>query len=146
MRWVIACFLVMACTHAHPTKVEGTEEPVTGPETLVGTWLTNDDLDWLYRLSILPGGRFVMKVDRGKMGPCEQRGTIAHYGEGASFMLTLTWDTCSHSDGGNLPFTIPSFTGDAMTLAYKVGTAKTKRFYTRDPKVPRQTVIAPNTP
>ncbi len=146
MRWVIGCLLVAACGHAPPPKVEGTEEPVTGPETLIGTWLTNDELDWLYRLTILPDGRFVMKVERSKMGSCEQRGTIAHYGEGASFLLTLTRDTCSKSEGGSLPFTIPSFTGNAMTLAYKVGTAKTKRFYTRDPKFPRQTVTSPNTP
>ena len=139
MRWVIACLLVAACSHPPPPKAEGSgEEPVTGVETLAGTWLTNDDMDWLYRLTIVPDGRFVMSVERGKMGPCEQRGTVAHYGEGASFMLTLTRDSCSKGEGGQLPFTIPSFTGDAMTLAYKVGTAKTKRFYTRDPKAPRR--------
>jgi len=139
MRWVIACLLVAACGHAPPPKVEGSgEEPVTGVETLAGTWLTNDDMDWLYRLTIVPDGRFVMSVERGKLGSCEQRGTVAHYGEGASFLLTLTKDSCSKGEGGQLPFTIPSFTGDAMTLAYKVGTTKTKRFYTRDPKIPRR--------
>jgi len=137
MRWVIACLLVAACGHPPPVKTEGTEEPVTGVATLAGTWLTNDDMDWLYRLTVVPDGRFVMSVERGKLGPCEQRGTIAQYGEGASFMLTITRDSCSHGEGGSLPFTIPSFTGDRMTLAYKVGTSKTKRFYQRDPKVPR---------
>jgi len=138
MRWVIASVLVAACGHAPPVKVEAEEEPVTGVATLAGTWLTNDDMDWLYRLRIGADGRFVMSVDRAKLGTCEQRGTIAQYGEGASFMLTITRDSCSNSEGGSLPFTIPSFTGDKMTLAYKIGTAKTKRFYSRDPKVPRK--------
>lgn len=138
MRWVLASMVVAACGHAKPTLTEGNEEPVTGVATLAGTWLTNDDMDWLYRLRISPDGRFAMGVERGKLGNCEQRGTIAQYGEGASFMLTITRDTCSDSEGGSLPFTIPSFTGDKMTLAYKVGTTKTKRFYSRDPKVPRK--------
>lgn len=139
MRWVIGILLVAACSHPPPKHVAAAEEPVTGAASFAGTWLMNDDMDWGYRLVLVPDGRFALAVDRGKGGPCEQRGRLAQQADPKHYTLTLTKDTCGNGAvGGALPVAIGSFTGDALTLVYSVGTTEMHRAYQRDPKVPRK--------
>jgi hypothetical protein len=139
MRWPIACLLAAACGGKPPPKHAAAQLPVEGTRSLTGTWLTNDDMDWGYRLVLVPDGRFAMLVDRGKMGHCDQKGRLVQGDGPTTFILTLTKDSCSDSGaaGGSLTVSIPSLTDEAMTLMYRVGDAEVRRVYTRDPNVAR---------
>jgi hypothetical protein len=132
MRWVIAAMFLGACSHPAPKRAAEPQIAVTGTASLLGTWVTTDDLDWSYRLVVVADGRFSMRVDRGKLGPCEQRGWISGTGP---FTLTLTKDGCSdsHAVGGALNVEVPSLTANAMTLQYAVGAQTVTRAYTRVP-------------
>ncbi|MBL9019730.1 MAG: hypothetical protein JNL83_36400 [Myxococcales bacterium] len=141
MRPVIAVLLLAAACSTPPKKpAPPAEIPIEGPQTFAGTWLTNDDLDWLYRLIVVPDGRFALVVERGKMGSCEQQGNLVQGKSPETFLLTLTKDTCSKTGptGGALTVSVPSYTGGALTLAYLVGDDMVKRTYTRDPRSAKQ--------
>ena len=132
--------LAAACSHA-PVKPPPPEEiPIEGPQTFAGTWLTSDDLDWYYRLIVVPDGRFALVIERGKMGQCEQQGKLVAGKGPSTFVLTLTKDSCSKTGptGGGLTLSVASYTGQALTLAYLVGDSMVKRSYTRDPKSVKQ--------
>lgn len=141
MRPVIAALvLAVACSHAPAKQPPPEEIPVEGPQTFAGTWLTSDDLDWYYRLIVMPDGRFALVIERGKMGSCEQRGNLVAGKGPSTFVLTLTKDSCSETGatGGSLTLSVASYTGQALTLAYLVGETTVKRSYTRDPKSVKQ--------
>ena len=139
MRWLFACLAVAACGHAPPPKHVAAEVSVTGVATLAGTWVTNDDMDWGYRLVLVPDGRFALAIDRGKLGHCEQRGRLAQAADPRSYTLTLTKDSCTPNGatGGSLPISIASYTGEALTISYVVGGGETRRTYQRDPNAKR---------
>ncbi len=136
----IAAWVLAACAHAPAKKPPPEEIPIEGPQTFAGTWLTNDDLDWYYRLIIVPDGRFGLVIERGKMGKCEQQGKLAAGKGPSTFVLTLSKDTCSNTGptGGSLTLSVASYTGDALVLAYLVGEEMVKKTYTRDPKSVKQ--------
>ena len=141
MRPVIAALvLAAACSHPPAKKPPPPEIPIEGPQTFAGTWLMNDDLDWLYRFIVTPDGRVALVIDRGKMGPCEQQGVLAQGKSPPTFVMTLTKDTCSKTgpSGGSLTLSVASYTGQSLTLAYLVGNDMVKRTYTRDPKSAKQ--------
>ena len=140
MRLVIASLILAACSHAPAKKPPPEEIPIEGPQTFAGTWLTNDDLDWYYRLIVVPDGRFGLVIERGKMGQCEQKGTLVAGKGPSTFQLTLTKDSCSKTGptGGSLTVSVASYTGQALTLAYLVGGELVKKTYTRDPKSVKQ--------
>ncbi|CAN5921238.1 hypothetical protein BH11MYX3_BH11MYX3_34700 [soil metagenome] len=140
MRWIVVCLLVVACGNKPAARHATPEIPVTGTATFAGTWLTNDEVDWFYRLIVAPDGRFGLTIERGKMGSCEQGGSLTPGKGPSAFLLTLTKDSCAPDGsplGGSLLVSIPSYTGDALTLMYLVGETQIRRSYTRDPKIPR---------
>lgn len=141
MRPVLAVLLLaVACSHPVAKQPPPPEIPIEGPQTFAGTWLTNDDLDWYYRLIVVPDGRFALVIERGKMGRCEQQGKLVAGKGPSTFLLTLTKDSCSKTGptGGALTISVPSYTGQALTLAYLVGDDMVRRTYTRDPKSVQQ--------
>jgi hypothetical protein len=142
MRRGLSCLVIVAAGCGHPAPAPthtATELPVTGTATFAGAWVTSDDMDWGYRLVIAGDGRFTVVVDRGKLGRCEQRGKLAAAADPKSYKLTLVTDSCSPTGagGGSLAVTIPSYTGESLTLAYTVGTTETRRTYQRDPTATR---------
>ena len=142
MRRGLSCLVVgvIGCGHPAPPPTQtATELPVTGTATFAGSWVTSDDMDYGYRLVIATDGRFAVAVDRGKLGKCEQRGKLAAGADAKSYKLTLVTDSCSPTGagGGSLAVTIPSYTGESLTLAYTVGANETRRTYQRDPKAKR---------
>jgi hypothetical protein len=136
VRLVLAAVFLCACSHKQPPKPPPPEIPIEGTATFAGTWLTNDDMDWYYRLTVVPDGRFALLVDRGKIGPCEQRGQLVPGKSMPTFILTITKDSCSPTgpNGGSLAVGIASYTGSSLVLAYGVGTTTVQRTYVRDPK------------
>jgi hypothetical protein len=141
MRLVFAALVVLAaCSHGPAKKPPPEEIPIEGPQTFAGTWLTNDELDWFYRLIVMPDGRFGLVIERGKMGKCEQQGTLVAGKGPSTFILTLTKDSCSKTGptGGALTLSVASYTGQALTLAYLVGDDMVRRSYTRDPRSVKQ--------
>ncbi len=140
MRWMLVGLVIAACGNKPAPRHAAAEIPVTGTSTFAGTWLTNDEVDWFYRLTVAPDGRFGLTIERGKMGTCEQNGVLRQGSGPSAFLLTLTKDSCAPDGsplGGSLLVSIPSYTGEALTLMYLVGSAQIRRSYTRDPKVPR---------
>lgn len=147
MRWVIVSTIVSvlvalqvaACGGKPSPRARSSEIPVTGTATLAGTWLTNDDMDWGYRLVLVPDGRFAMYIDRGKMGACQQKGRLTQGAGPSTFTLTVNTDGCNPTGatGGQLTISVPSYTGESLTLMYMVGANQVRRVYQRDPKVPR---------
>ncbi len=138
MRWSTLCVLVAACGSKPPPKHAPAQIPVNGTASIAGTWLANDEIDWFYRLSLVPDGRFALTIERGKMGTCEQRGVLTQGNGPSAFQLRLTKDSCAPDGtplGGELLLSVPSYTGDAMTIMYLVGNTQVRRSYTRDPKV-----------
>ncbi|MBA3459251.1 MAG: hypothetical protein H0T46_04775 [Deltaproteobacteria bacterium] len=136
MRLVLAALFLCACAQKAKPKPPPAEIAIEGTATFAGTWLTNDDLDWYYRLTVAPDGRLDLTVDRGKLGPCEQRGQLVPGKSLPTFILTLDKDTCTETGptGGSLAVGIASYTGNQLVLAYGVGTSTVQRTYVRAPQ------------
>lgn len=140
MRWMLVMLVMAACGNKPAPRHADPQVPVTGAASIAGTWLTNDEVDWFYRLNLFFDGRFALTIERGKMGTCEQNGMLRPGTAGSAFLLTLTKDSCAPGGsplGGSLAVSVPSYTGEALTLMYLVGNTQIRRSYTRDPKVPR---------
>jgi hypothetical protein len=136
VRLVLAAVVLCACSHPPAKRPPPEEIPIEGTKTFAGIWLTNDDLDWGYRLQIVADGRLVLHVDRGKLGPCDQAGRLVQGDGPSTFVLTLTKDSCSKTGptGGQLAVGVKSYTGQQLTLAYAVGENTVQRTYQRDPQ------------
>jgi len=136
VRLVLAAVVLCACSHPPAKKPPPEEIPIEGTKTFAGVWLTDDDLDWGYRLQIMADGRLLLHVDRGKLGGCDQAGQLVPGKSMPTFILTLTKDTCSKTGptGGQLAVGVKSYTGEQLTIAYSVGEQTVQRTYQRDPK------------
>ena len=87
----------------------------------------SDDMDFGYSLVIRPTGQLVLAIDRGKMGRCEQKGTMKPSSPRV-FQVTYTRGECN-PQAVNIPLdmSVASFTGTSLTVV--VGDQK--RTYTR---------------
>lgn len=83
---------------------------------VAGRWVSNDDLDWGYAMTIDDKGVIDVWIDRGKMGRCEQKGTIAARASRV-FRVTYTKGECN-PQAVNVPIdmTVTSFTGASLTV------------------------------
>jgi hypothetical protein len=136
MRLVLAAAAVLAsCSKAPPPKPPPAEREVTGPASFAGSWVMSDDLDWGYTLAIQPGGQLLLTIDRGKMGRCEQKGTLEPGADPRSYKIAYTKNTCSPEYGGTpLEIRVASFTGSALSLVMSGHGAERHPTYARDPK------------
>src|SRR5258708_5524691 len=110
-------FVVVACGHAPPPKPPPAELAVKTAADIAGTWVTSDDMDWGYRLTIDKDGKLDQTIDRGKLGRCAQKGTLAVGGEPKQFAITYAKNECNQQyDGGAVQLKVTSFTGDALAV------------------------------
>ncbi|MBA3458121.1 MAG: hypothetical protein H0T42_33885 [Deltaproteobacteria bacterium] len=135
MRWVLACLVIASCAKPPPPKPAAAELEVTGPASFAGSWVTDDELDRGYTLVIDPAGALLLTIDRGKMGKCEQKGTLVTDGNPRWYRIVYTKNTCNPDYGGTpLEIKIASFTGTELALVITGDGAERRPVYTRDPK------------
>jgi hypothetical protein len=116
MRVLSMCVLAAACGHAPPPKPPPAELPVKTAADIAGTWVASDDMDWGYHLTIDKDGKLDQIIDRGRLGRCEQKGTLA---PAAANELAITYskNECNQQyDGGAVQMKVTSFTGDALAV------------------------------
>jgi len=58
------------------SQAAGLEHPVKTFGEIAGTWVTSDDLDPFYELTIRADGDFELVIDRGKRGRCVTHATL----------------------------------------------------------------------
>jgi hypothetical protein len=109
---------------AQKSRVELAAEQVAD---FAGTWFAADDMDWGYKMTISAPATIDVWIDRGKMGRCEQKGSLKPTSPRV-FAVTYTRGECN-PEAVNIPISmsIASFTGDSLTIV--VGDVK--RTYTR---------------
>jgi hypothetical protein len=88
-----AC-LVFACGKPPPPKAPPVEREANTVGDIAGRWVTSDDMDVGYSMTIDAAGTIDVWIDRGKGVRCEQKGTIAAKGRGA-FVVTYTFGQCN---------------------------------------------------
>jgi len=130
MRRIWPCLVLAACgggQHKNPGPVELPAEKVAD---VAGVWVASDDMDWGYKMTITAPSTIDVWIDRGKMGRCEQKGTMASSSPRV-FRVTYTHGECN-PQAVNIPIdmAISSFTGASLTVV--VGDQK--RTYTRAPQ------------
>ena len=123
--------LVLAACGGSSKQVQGpVEMPADNVADVAGTWVANDDMDWGYKMTISPPSTIDVWIDRGKMGRCEQKGTLAPSSPRV-FRVVYTLGECNR-EAVNIPvdMSVASFTGQSLTVV--VGDQK--RTYTRAPQ------------
>jgi hypothetical protein len=105
------------------------ELPAEKVADVAGVWVTSDDMDWGYKMTIAAPATIDVWIDRNKLGRCEQKGTIQPRSPRV-FRVTYTRGECN-PQAVNVPIdmSIESFTGDKLTL----DVAGQKRTYSRAP-------------
>ena len=125
----VALAVLVACSKPPPAAPKTTELPADAVGDIAGRWAANDDLDWGYTMTIEPKGVIDVWIDRGKMGRCEQKGTITPAGNRV-FRVTYSRGECNpEAVGVPIELTIASFTGESLTIV--VGDQR--RTYARTP-------------
>jgi hypothetical protein len=116
MRRVWPFLALVACGKPPPPKPPPAEHAADKVADIAGRWVTSDDMDNGYTMTIAADGTIDVWIDRGKVGRCEQKGTIAPAGS-RTFKVTYTRGECN-PQAVNVPFDmkVGSFTGDAITI------------------------------
>jgi hypothetical protein len=126
--WLIG--VLAACGGSPKRAAAPVEMPAEKVADVAGTWVTSDEMDWGYKMTISPPSTIDVWIDRGKMGRCEQKGTL----EATSprvFRVVYTRGECN-PQAVNVPIdmSVASFTGQNLTIV--VGDQK--RTYARAPQ------------
>jgi len=99
----------------------------------------SDDMDFGYSLVIRPTGQLVLAIDRGKMGRCEQKGTLEAGADPRTYRIVYTKNTCNPDYGGTpMEIKIRSFTGSDLALVITGDGTERRPTYARDPKSTQQ--------
>lgn len=130
---VVASACVASACGSKPTpKPPPAELEITGPESLAGRWVADDDMDFYYQLTITRDGTYSLIVDRGKLSRCEQSGLLVAGADARHYTIPQAKVTCDPVTA--LSITIKSFTGTNLVVeTSSEGTAQT-RTYTRGPE------------
>lgn len=115
MRLAIVVLLV-ACGSAPVRKEPPKELPADSLGDIAGRWVTSDDMDVGYSMTIDDKGGIDVWIDRGKMGRCEQKGSIAAAQNRTFRVVYKIADCVPQSAGVPLDMKVPSFTGESLTV------------------------------
>jgi hypothetical protein len=130
MRRIWPVVVLAACGGGQKKQQAAAELPAEKVGDVAGTWVASDDMDWGYKMTITAPSTIDVWIDRGKMGRCEQKGTLKPSSPRV-FQVTYTRGECN-PQAVNVPIdmSIASFTGSSLTVV--VGDQK--RVYTRAPQ------------
>jgi hypothetical protein len=108
--------LLVACGTPPVRKTPPKELPADSLRDVAGRWVTSDDMDIGYAMTIDEAGGIDVWIDRGKMGRCEQKGTIAAAGSRTFRVVYKIGECVPQSAGVPLDMKVPSFTGESLTV------------------------------
>ena len=109
--------VLVACGKGPPPKAPPSERTADKVADIVGRWVASDDMDVGYDMTIDASGVIDVRIDRGKTGRCEQKGTIAPTAP-RMFRVTYTRGECNpEAVGVPIDMQIGSFTGDTLTVS-----------------------------
>jgi hypothetical protein len=130
MRRIWPLVVLAACGGGQKKQAAAVELPAEKVADLAGTWVMSDDMDWGYKMTITAPSTIDVWIDRGKMGRCEQKGTMKPSSPRV-FQVVYTRGECN-PQAVNVPIdmSIASFTGQSLTVV--VGDQK--RTYGRAPQ------------
>jgi hypothetical protein len=123
--------VVASCSKPPPPKPPPAERAADTVADIAGRWVANDEMDWGYSMTIEPGGVIDVWIDRGKLGRCEQKGTIERGTANRTFRVIYTRGECN-PEAVDVPIelTVRSFTGGVLAIAV----ADQTRTYQRAPE------------
>lgn len=131
MRPLLLALVLASCAKPPPPRPPPAQVSADSVADLAGRWVANDDMDWGYSMTIAPTGEIDVWIDRGKMGRCEQKGTIVAQGD-RSFRVTYTRGGCNpQAVDVPLAMRVTSFTGELLTIVV----AEQSRTYERSDEV-----------
>jgi hypothetical protein len=122
--------LLVACGSPPVRKTPPKELPADSLGDIAGRWVTSDDMDIGDSMTIDDSGGIDVWIDRGKMGRCEQKGSIAAAASRTFRVVYKIGECVPQSVGVPVDMKVPSFTGDSLTVV--VG--EQSRTYQRAPQ------------
>jgi len=112
--WVVVG--LAGCGGAPPKKEAPKELPVDRIGDLAGRWVSSNDMDELYEMTIDAKGGIDVWIDRGKMGRCEQRGTIVALADKLVRVIYTKGECNPQAVRVPIDMSVTSFTGDSLTV------------------------------
>lgn len=128
--------IASACGSKPTPKPPPAQLAITGPASFAGRWVTDDDLDFGYSLQVSADGGYLLVVDRGKMGRCEQKGALVGTADPRRYQIAFVKDTCDPEyTGGTIEIAVASFTADELVLVTTFAGTPLRRTYARAPEM-----------
>ena len=113
--WLVVGVLV-GCGGAQSKKAPPKELPVDRISDLAGRWVSSDDMDWSYDMRIDAQGGIDVWIDRGKMGRCEQKGTIIALSDRLVRIIYTLGECNPQAVRVPIDMRVTSFTGETLTV------------------------------
>ncbi|HUS29291.1 MAG TPA: hypothetical protein VMZ53_12320 [Kofleriaceae bacterium] len=107
---------VVGCGGAPARQAPPKELPVERIGDLAGRWVTSDDMDWSYEMTIDTKGGIDVWIDRGKMGRCEQKGTIVALADRLVRVIYTRGECNPQAVKVPIDMKVTSFTGQSLTV------------------------------
>lgn len=118
------------CGSKPTPKPPPAELEITSPASFAGRWVADDDMAFGYALEIGADGAFLLTMDRGKLGKCEQKGTLAAGADTHHYKIAFEKNTCDRDyAGGTVDIVIESFTRGSLVVATTFAGTTTRRTY-----------------
>jgi hypothetical protein len=133
MRRLAPWVLVVACGHTPPPKPPPAEIVVNGAADVKGKWVSDDDMDFGYVMTIDGAGAIDVVTDRNKLGRCEQKGALIAVAAN-KLRATYDHDECHRELVGHpIEISVSSFTGDLLTITLTAPGIEERHTYRRAP-------------
>jgi hypothetical protein len=107
---------LVGCGGAQARKAAPKELPVDRISDLAGRWVSSDEMDWSYDMTIDTQGEIDVWIDRGKMGRCEQKGTIIALSDRLVRIIYTRGECNPQAVRVPIDMRVTSFTGESLTV------------------------------
>jgi hypothetical protein len=107
---------LVGCGGAQAKKAPPKELPVDRISDLAGRWVSSDEMDWSYDMTIDTQGGIDVWIDRGKMGRCEQKGTIIALSDRLVRIIYTRGECNPQAVRVPIDMRVTSFTGESLTV------------------------------
>jgi hypothetical protein len=107
---------LVACGGAPAKKEAPKELPVERISDLAGRWVSNNEMDELYDMTIDAKGGIDVWIDRGKLGRCEQKGTIVALADRLVRVIYTRGECNPQAVRVPIDMRVTSYTGESLTV------------------------------